>query len=502
MTALRVAIIGCGLGGACVVTNLGVRVAQPGPPGELILIDRTRHWWHGRAYQPDADYVLANAQMAVMSLIHRDPWHAVRWAENRGLDVRPSPAGVHVFLPRSVIGQYIDDAVAEALGRLGAAGWRIRYVRERATVLAAGTDAITIQTGSNQVRADRAVLCVGDNLRADTYGLTGAPGYVEDPYPIADMLPALAEDAAVGVLGSGLAAVDVVVGLQARGHRGEISLFSRGGILPSIRRRLVSHQYRWLTPQTLDRLATTEQATLVNLIALAEAEVTGAGGDFAALAEDFRHPGDAAERLRRQYAERDTSDPSAQILQRAVLEVGQDYWSLLSDRDRALVLDDLQARLISLYAPMPRDNAAKIIKLLDAGQLRVRPGIRSATAVDTGFEVLTGNGPTRVDVLVNTVTPGRRQVPESARKLIDSAVDRAYLVPHPFGGIVIDTPTGRAVDPAGTPHDHLFALGELTSGAYYFVSHVALFVKRADAIAATIVNGRRGAALSPIGGNL
>ena len=501
MTGLRVAIIGCGLGGACIVANLAAHTAQqPGPPGELILVDRTRHWWHGRAYQPDGDYVLANAHMAVMSLIHQDPEHAVRWAEDRGLHVRPSPDGVHVYLPRSVIGQYIDDAVAEALARLGAAGWRIRYLHERATGLTTSTDTVTIQTGSIHVPADRAVLCVGDSLRTDAYGLTGAPGYVEDPYPIAGLLPTLAADAAVGVLGSGLAAVDVVVGLQARGHRGEISLYSRGGILPSVRRRLVTHHYQWLTPQTLEHLATAGQASLRNLVALADAEVTGAGGDFPALAADFRHPGDPAERLRRQYAQRNTSDPGPQILQRAVFGVGQDYWNLLPDNDKAQVLDDLHTRIFSLCAPMAQDNAAKIIKLLDTGQLRVRPGIQSVTAIETGFEVITSNGPTHADVLVNTVTPRHRQVPESAQEMTSSAVGRGSLARHPFGGIVIDAPTGRAVDAAGTPHDHLFALGELTSGAYYFVSHVPLFVKRADGIATTIINGRRGAALSPTGG--
>lgn len=56
------------------------------------------------------------------------------------------------------------------------------------------------------------------------------PGYLADPYRALAALPC--DDRTVVLLGSGLTALDVLVSLRARGHRGRIVLVSRRGLVP------------------------------------------------------------------------------------------------------------------------------------------------------------------------------------------------------------------------------------------------------------------------------
>lgn len=97
---------------------------------------------------------------------------------------------------------------------------------------------VLLGTGPGRTRAfDYAVLCVGGDSPKDVYGLTGTPGFIAEPYPLSGTLAELGENDHVAVIGSGLTAVDIVLSLAARGHRGPISLMSRRGVLPGVRQR-------------------------------------------------------------------------------------------------------------------------------------------------------------------------------------------------------------------------------------------------------------------------
>lgn len=453
-------------------------------PGELVLIDRSENRWRGRAYQLDGDYILTNLPFGVMSIQPDDPEHGLRWARSRGLDVDPDLDGTQKFVPRAEFGRYLEQSVAEALAALEHAGWRVLRVDELAAELNMTGDGVEVRTDTGRrIIVDHLVLCVSDALYQDSYGLQGAQGYFIDPYPVAELVAGIPNCSDVGVIGSGLAAVDVVAGLHARGHRGRIDLFSRNGLLPAVRRRSTPVQPRTLTRATAIK---SKLLSLTELVALAAEEVRAAGGDFDRFAEDFLRPEAAPQRLRRQLAELGTGDVTAALLQRALLDAAQDFWCALAEDSKDWLIANAYPHLMSWSSPMPRNNAELLAELIDRGQLNVWAGTAGVAVRDHGFTVQTAYGEVPVEFLVNTVTPARRGFPRKAHGLIDCAVRVGILRPHPRGGVDIDTATGYAIGGDGQVRHTVSVLGELTSGAYFFVTTVPLFVRRANHVAAAI----------------
>ncbi|MFC0847797.1 FAD/NAD(P)-binding protein [Streptomyces noboritoensis] len=480
-----IGVIGCGTVGATLVAALAARAEEFDGPGELVLVDRPEGRWRGRAYQRDTEAVLANGPMIGMSLYLNDVQHGVRWAEAKGLAVHPDERGVHRFLSRPVYGDYLEDGVEEALDKLRTAGWRVRSVEETATGVERDGDGVLIRYASGSVRVDRAVLCVGGRADSDAYGLRGTPGYIDDPYPLRDALAEVPEDAEIAVIGSGMIATDVLMALRAFGHRGRVTLASRSGLLPSVRRKAAPVRPSVLTAERLAELP--KPLWLADIAALAREEVEAAGGDFDAITADLLDPAPAEERLRRQLDDSLSDDIGTQLLQRAVVDIGQDLWLALHESDKEQVLRTLHSRLWSFASPIPRSTAVKLVELCDEKRLRVRAGIETVERDGDGFLVRYEDGEAdRADLVINAVTSVYRPEPPSAGGLLGLARTSGVLADHPHGGIRVDEETGRALAASDQADDHVFVLGELTRGAYYFVSAVASFTRRADEIAASL----------------
>ncbi|MFD9790409.1 FAD/NAD(P)-binding protein [Streptomyces sp. NPDC059070] len=480
-----IGVIGCGTVGACLVAALAARADRFTGPNELVLVDRPEGRWRGRAYQRDTDAVLANGPMIGMSLYAGDPEHGVRWAQAKGLEVHPDERGVHRFLSRPVYGSYLEDAVEEALATLRAAGWTVRDIPETAAAIEPDGSGVVIRTENHSARVDHVGLCLGGRADHDAYGLRGTPHYIDDPYPLREALAEVPADAEIAVLGSGMIATDVLMALRAFGHRGRVTLASRSGLLPSVRRKAAPVRPSVLTAEKLASLP--RPVRLADVVALAEAEVAGAGGDFTAIAADLLDPEPAEERLRRQLADSLSDDIGTQLIQRAVIDIGQDLWLALGEGDKQEVLSELHARLWSFASPIPRTTAEKLVELYDAGRLRVRPGVDAVERDGDGFRLRYEQGPEdRADLVVNAVTSAYRPEPPSAGGLLGLARTAGFLTDHEHGGIRVEEATGKALDDSGRADDRVFVLGELTRGAYYFVSAVASFTRRADEIAESL----------------
>ena len=148
---------------------------------------------------------------------------------------------------------------------------------------------------------------------------------------------------------------------------------------------------------------------MAEIARLAEAEVRDAGGDFRALGADFLLPLPAEQRLRRQLTAAASPDPGPQLLQRAVVEVGQDLWLRLPPDDQERVLRTYHTQLWSFASTIPKVTAAHVVRMFDNGQLRLHAGLSSAAAVvGGGFLIRHEAGNSRANVVVNAITSVRR----------------------------------------------------------------------------------------------
>ncbi|SNT09076.1 Uncharacterized NAD(P)/FAD-binding protein YdhS [Sphingopyxis indica] len=222
-TANRVAIVGAGFSGTMLALNL---LEQPDV--EVLLIERDRgRMGTGVAYSSLESTHLLNVRAANMSAFADRPEHFCNWLSARGLGCDDA------FVTRATYGRYLRETLADALGENGA---RLKLVNDEVLAIDEGDGRVSLSlVNGGPIEADRAVLAIGNLPPHDPPALADerlpANLYVRDPWATA-FEEGLPEDASVLVVGTGLTAIDVILRLDARGHKGLITAMSRRGLRP------------------------------------------------------------------------------------------------------------------------------------------------------------------------------------------------------------------------------------------------------------------------------
>lgn len=314
---MEIGVVG---GGASAVCLLDALAETDAAPGGVTVFEAAAHLWRGRPYQSDLPTVRVNIPPDGMSVRFGDKGHFRRWLIERDLafgseaDFEDPFSGMR-FVPRAVFGRYLEQSALEALVRLQERGWRVRVVREGVKSATPAYRRIVLGTdGGRQFTVDRAVLCVGRGAPEDFYSLSGSPGFISDPYPLARSLDSIDPSDEVGVIGSGLTGVDVVVSLAARGHRGGIRMLSRSGVLPLVRQKASPYTLQHFTPERFRAAAAEGRVmTLDDLVDVMRAEFEAAGEDLGSVAEEIAafQDGDPVTSLRRRPGRRGLAQPGA-----------------------------------------------------------------------------------------------------------------------------------------------------------------------------------------------
>lgn len=224
-----VAIIGGGFSGLM----SAVRIATAAPGASLSVFERRSRGGPGVAYGACDGEHLLNVPAARMGAFAEKPTAFHEWLEREA----PGRFGASDFAPRAMFGRYLIETVR---GALDASTPRPRLVSDAVVHLerhAAGFELLL--ASGRTVIARGVVLAVGlPQARAPWRGVGGdalaaipRKLLVDDPWEpgALDGIPA---DDTVVIVGSGLTAVDVTLGLRRRGHRGKLVLVSRNGRFP------------------------------------------------------------------------------------------------------------------------------------------------------------------------------------------------------------------------------------------------------------------------------
>lgn len=245
----RVVVVGGGFSGASAALQLWRAVAGP---LAITVVDPQPGLGRGLAYAtPDPQHRL-NAPTFVHTLLPEDLWHFTRWCEARQV-LREDPEALWadggVYLRRAYLAMYASETLADAAAQAGP-GRSLQHLADRVTAVeglplapvvhtAGGArlpaDLVVLATGHPALRWPAALAglagCGGQAAQADPTG-QGADGrLVVDPFQ-PGALAAVPRGARVGLLGSGLTALDALSTLLAQGHAGPIGVWSRHGLRP------------------------------------------------------------------------------------------------------------------------------------------------------------------------------------------------------------------------------------------------------------------------------
>lgn len=416
----HVAIIGAGFSGTLQAINL---IRHEGP--RATLIERAPVAGTGLAYGAAHPSHLLNVRAVNMSALPDDPAHLVRWLEARGVENAAAS-----FVPRRVYGEYLREMLDEALARYPD---RLRLVRGEVEDVTFDADGVTLQLSGGTLRADAAVLAVGNLPPHDPPGLDPATlssaRYKGDPWD-PSVPEGLADDDTVLVIGTGLTMVDVALLLEARGFGGRIVAVSRRGLLP---------------------------------------RPHGLGQDWDKIRERPRTKASSLVRTVRARAEQVGWRNAVDELR----PFTQPMWANASEGERGRFLRHLRPWWdVHRHRLAPKVDA-RLQALIDRGQLEVR------AAKTLGFV----EGP---DGIAVTLRPRGQDAPEtilaqrivnctgplgdlarSREPLLQRLAARGVIRPDPAHiGIDVDN-QGQTIAADGSANTNLYALGPMTRGAFW-----------------------------------
>jgi uncharacterized NAD(P)/FAD-binding protein YdhS len=218
-----VTIVGGGASGVLAAAQLLLRGA------EVTLLEPSAELGRGMAYSTKCPLHLLNVRAVNMSAFPDDREHFLRWLER----TRAGQYSTCSFAPRSLYGEYIRCVLDEAL-RAGRG--KFRHVSTRAVGARIRTGNVAVETESSDVLyGDAVILATGNAAPAAWPGLSPEIASSGRFFDIAWMEGAFEtsdRQAPVLLLGSGLTAVDALLALRHRGHRGKVYMVSRRGLLP------------------------------------------------------------------------------------------------------------------------------------------------------------------------------------------------------------------------------------------------------------------------------
>lgn len=432
MICCDVAIVGGGFSGAMVAVNL----ARCADSDLSVCVFESGELGRGAAYATSYPQHLLNTRAGAMSALSDDPDHFVRWLGPLG--------GANDFVSRQLYGRYVGALANHAfeLPRFGVVRDRIVWL-ERAP-----GDAFALVTGSGTRFAARSVVLATGNAPPNPDVLPpraiAHPGYVADPWRF--------DYRKVGghvlLVGSGLTALDVLVALEAAGHRGAVQVVSRRGRFPEV------HSERVAPYDVTPVLETSAAHSVLRSFRCRVREAEARGFDWRAVVDAIR--------------------PECEAL-----------WKRLAPDEQRRFDRHLRARWERHRHRAPQEVDAVRARYQASGRLTLyagrivafRAGRASVVTADAASVDL------QPDWIVNCTGPGRgRRLFEEP--LLASMLASGIVMPEPLGlGIAVD-PELRAIDARGEPVPGLWVAGPLARGSRFEATAVPELRAMAHSVAA------------------
>ena len=421
-----VAIIGGGFSG----TILAAQLARRGIGS--VLIDGSGRIGRGVAYSTTEPAHLLNVRAEGMSAWAGEPDHFAQRFEGEGGDRRG-------FAERRLFARYLANILDEAV-----AGGKTEPVDATAMKAVRGNGwRVELENGS-AIEAQAVALAVGNQEPEPLSAFTGiGERFIRNPWG-AEARAAVQDLAETGgsalIVGTGLTMVDLVLSLDAAGHRGKMVALARRGLIPR------SHADFEPAPVSADEVPHGSVRTLWRWLRRRSAEV-----GWRAAVDSLRPHSHAL------WQGLDGEQ------QRRFLRHARPWWDVHRHR----------------IAP---EVARKVHEMIAEGRLEIIAGrIVSACETENGLEVnfrRRGAGVPQSESFAYAFncTGPLHSISRTRDPLLRSLLDAGQIRPDDLG-------IGLQVDERSRAGEHLWALGPLTKGRYWEIIAVPDIREQAAAVA-------------------
>ena len=368
-----------------------------------------------------------------MSAFAQEPNHFWNWLLERGLTSQANP---EKFFPRKHYGEYLGSIADDLIKRESATG-RLRVIHDECVSIVPTASGVELKlAGGISLIAHAAVLAVGHDPEP-------APAFAYATRIESEADDALDPQARVLILGTGLSMIDAWLTLEHRGHRGEIVVVSRRGLLP------LPHgdKRRPIPLDQADIFLGTELSYFVRWFTRLVQDTERAGGNWRNVVDGLRP-----------FNQMIWLNWSASA-RRRFMEHVKPWW----DIHRHRIAPDLHQRAMeAVRAGRLRLVAAKIVSVERDGE---------------GFHVwLRPRGSDRPeDLAVSRIydcTGIVKDLSEGSIRVVRDLIARGLARPDPLRLGLDVTTECSVIDRDGIPSGRLFAIGPLTRGAFFEIDAV------------------------------
>lgn len=219
-------IIGAGFSGAVTAAQF---LRRSPSDVRVVLINRSGTMARGLAYGTNSPLHLLNVPAGNMSADVDDPEDFLRFCQARDPACTASS-----FIPRKIYGEYLTSVLDDAEKHCAKGVTLERIVAEVRSLQPRQSGAVVELANGQFIIADQVVLAFGNFSPLDPPGFCSSMGvdrYQADPWAGVSRKSADLNHPVL-LVGSGLTALDVSLGLLQSGHQGPIHMVSRRGLRP------------------------------------------------------------------------------------------------------------------------------------------------------------------------------------------------------------------------------------------------------------------------------
>lgn len=454
-----VAILGMGVSGLAVLLALAKNKRQD---LQIFCFDDPNHFAKGIPFQDDVDSALINSPIDDISFDYQHMSDFIEWMEEHNHNTEMT------YVPRRLFGQYLSERADRLFKQLN-----VTLIKQR-------VDKITYLPQTQEWQCylqgelfptifNHVHLACGQLPVIDPYQLDDCPNYIADPYPINKLAKQEWQSKKVGLIGTGLAAVDLIKWLIANTEV-TITCFSRSSLLPTVRileKTPISWQF--LTNDNLQKLSSSPKRQVAfehfEALLLSELKVLGFK-DWQSACDQFLAAGIKGITLSFQYPDQ------LYLLQQLASRVADwftDLWPLMSLSDRERYQEVYEKAIINLRNPMPDESAKVILKAYEDGRLNFIDDVTDIVPQHSGFSLIDQAKKTsKLDIVINAtgyqLTPSNLK---SATPLLQNIIDQRLAQIDQAGGLSILPETTQVISPKYGIMPTLYAHGALVNGVIY-----------------------------------
>ncbi len=483
MDIKTLAIVGGGANGVATFIHLVLKlIVEPVPyKTSLLLVEKDREFGPGLAYGTEQNGHLLNTAANLMGIFAEEPLHFVEWLqENEQLvlerypEIKMEPTA---YLPRRLYGEYLKAVLHAHVALARRHGLEVNLLQDEAVNLIFSDEGITLQLkATGMVDAVAVVLATGTPKPNNFPHLRTSPNYIDFPWPGKRLLEKIPQDADVSILGASLTAIDTLVTFLDNGHRGKLALYSRHGLLPRVQTPFdVPHEPKELTLANIRKLIREKKRTLraKDLFRLFRQEAERELGEQQDWKQFNRVDQPHLELLKYDVDVALAGESTFQNIAFSTRHLSNEVWKLLPEDQKLLFSKWFGPHWDINRHSMPLQNAYKLIRMLESGQLTVKPHSDKVEWMEeeNTFHLHLQNGTTDQAPYLINATGTARNVEKMEIPLLQALLQKDLIVPHKAGGLRADPHTLQVIVPA-FPQAPLYGVGQLLSGELFDTNSV------------------------------